>query len=113
MTAPNNTLVQANFKTPKGALINAYGHDEASFDLALAIIQDRIAVFAEIEQALTGAGAVADQFKLAPTQPPATAGVPAAPADSWGAPPPASFANAATPQCAHGEIGRASCRERV
>jgi len=49
MTASKDTLVQVNFKTRNGTLINVYGNDEPSFDLGLAIIQDRIATFTEIE----------------------------------------------------------------
>jgi hypothetical protein len=106
MTAPKDTLVQVNFKTPKGTLINVYGNDEATFDLGLAILQDRIATFAEIEQQLYGVGAISEQIPLAPTQPPAAPGVPpsAPPAANWGAPAPAAFSNAAIPQCVHGAM---------
>jgi len=116
MSAAPDTVVQANFKTPKGTLINVYGKDEAAFDYALAIIQDRIAVIAEIEQQLSGSSAVADTFALAPVQPAAAAGVaPVAEApiaaSTWGAPaaapvaaPPAAFAAAAAKNCAHGPM---------
>lgn len=102
MGAPENVLVQSNFKSPLGALHNAYGHDEQSYDLALAILEDRVARLAALEQQLQGAGQVAKSIPLAPAavQPPA---VPAA-APDWGAPPPpaASFQQAAIPQCQHG-----------
>lgn len=102
MGAPDNVLVQSNFKSPLGALHNAYGHDEQSYDLALAILEDRVARLAALEQQLQGAGQVAKSIPLAPAavQPPA---VPAA-APDWGTPPPpaASFQQAAIPQCPHG-----------
>ena len=112
MSAAPDTIVQANFKTPKGTLINVYGKDEAAFDYALAIIQDRIAVLAEVEQQLSGAAVVADTFALAPVQPAAAAGVaPVAEAPlaaaSWAAPtaaPPAAFAAAAAKNCSHGPM---------
>jgi len=111
MTASKDTLVQVNFKTRNGTLINVYGNDEPSFDLGLAIIQDRIATFTEIEQQLSGAGVVGEQVALASVQPPAAAGVPdvapaAPPAASWGQPPApapaAAFTAGAVRQCAHG-----------
>lgn len=110
MTAGKDTLVQVNFKTPRGTLINVYGDDEQSFDFGLAILVDRIAQLAEIEQQLSGAGAVAEQITLAPVQPPAAAGFTepapqAPPAASWGAPAaPAAFTQGATRQCVHGAM---------
>ena len=104
MSAQPDTIVQANFKTPKGTLINVYGKDEAAFDYALAIIQDRIAVIAEIEQQLSGSSVVADTFALAPVQPAAAAPLAA---DSWGPVPvaaPPTFAVAAVRTCAHGAM---------
>jgi len=113
MSASPDTVVQLNFKTQKGTLINVYGKDEVSFDYALAIIQDRIAVIAEVEQQLAGASAVAEVLPLAPVQPAAAAGVaPVAEAPiaaaAWGntapAAAPAAFAAAAAKNCAHGPM---------
>jgi len=115
MAASADTIVQVNFKTPKGTLINVYGKDEAAFDYALAIIQDRIAVIAEVEQQLSGSSVVANALPLAPVQPAASAGVaPVAEAPiaaaAWGAAaaapaaPPAAFAAAAGKNCAHGPM---------
>lgn len=99
MSAPDGVLVQSNFKSPGGSLHNVYGTDEQSFDLGLAILQDRIATLASIEQQLQGAGNVAAVIPLAPTQP---APVPAAPAAVPPGPAP-SFLAAAVPACPHGQ----------
>lgn len=119
MSANNDTMIQANFKSAKGSLFNVYGRDEASFDLGLAILYDRLATFAEIEQRLTAVDAVAAVMPLHPEQPlaihvapvqqeqPAYAppALPAAPA--WGPPaapvPGHTFAQAAIPSCQHGQ----------
>ena len=117
MSANSNTLIQANFKTPKGSLINVYGSDEQSFDLGLAILHDRLATLAEIEQRLAAVDAVTNVMGLAPEQPPAVyappaveaapqyPALPAAPA--WGPAPVApvpghTFAQSAVPACQHG-----------
>jgi hypothetical protein len=109
MSAPENVLVQSNFKTPLGGLHNAYGHDEQSFDLALAILEDRVARLTALEQQLHGAGNVAQGIGLAaPSRQPAPAAPAAAPtpppvAPGWETPAPApSFQQATVPQCAHG-----------
>jgi hypothetical protein len=98
VSAGPGVLIQANFKTAAGTLLNVYGQDEASFDIGLAILHDRLAQMTEIEQQLRGASAVAAVLPLAPVQPPSTdAGSgwsTTAPAPTM-APP--SFTGAATP----------------
>lgn len=108
MSAPDNVLVQSNFKSPLGALHNAYGHDEPSYDLALSILEDRVARLAALEQQIAATANVAKTMPVAPPaqQPPsvpAPAAPAAAPAD-WGTPPPPapSFAQAMQPSCSHG-----------
>lgn len=101
--AQDNVVVQWNFKAPSGAMYNVYGRDEQSFDYGLAILQDRVAQLAAIEQQLQGVGNVAQVIPLAAEQP---AAAPAAPQWSQPAAAPAaaapSFQQAAVPQCAHG-----------
>lgn len=117
MTASRDTLVQVNFKTRNGTLINVYGNDEATFDFGLSIIIERIATITQMEQQLAGASVVAEQVTLAPVQPPAAAGVldvapQAPPAAAWGitpAPAPAAaFTAGAVRQCAHGAMATRS-----
>lgn len=114
MSNHENVLVQANLKTPRQGLLNAYGYDEQSFDLALAILEDRIARIVALEGQVWGAGNAAASLELAPAaqQPPAIAAAPAAPAalpaaqpapGGWPEAAPApSFTQAATPMCSHG-----------
>lgn len=103
MSASDNVLVQSNFKSPLGALHNAYGRDEQSYDLALAILEDRVARLAELEQQINAAGNVANGIGLAPRQPsPVAAPAPPPVAPGWDAPAPASFQQATVPSCAHG-----------
>ena len=112
MSAQPGVLIQANFKTAAGTLLNVYGQDEASFDIGLAILHDRLAQMTEIEQQLRGASAVAAVLPLAPTQP-AAQPAPTAAGSGWAAPaaspppPPAlpqSFQQAAQVSCVHGPM---------
>ena len=95
-TNVNDVLVQANFKTPRGALLNVYGKDEESFDMGLAILEHRIARLTELEAQLAGAANAVPLVN--------TAAAPAAPkaADTWGATPPASMVAGTVPNCQHG-----------
>ena len=107
MSAPDNVLVQSNFKSPLGALHNAYGHDEQSYDLALAILEDRVARLAALEQQIQATANVAKAMPVAPpAQQPPSVPAPAAPAaasSGWDVPAPApSFQQATTPSCQHG-----------
>jgi hypothetical protein len=89
----DNVLVQANFKTPRGALLNVYGKDEESFDMGLAILEDRIAKLTEIEALLAGASNAAPLVNTNAAPAPA----PAAAAQSWGSTPPASMTAGTVP----------------
>lgn len=80
-TNTDQVLVQANFKTPRGTLLNVYGKDEYSFDLGLAILEDRIAKFASIEALLHGASNAAPLVN-------ADVPAPAPGNDVWASPPP-------------------------
>jgi hypothetical protein len=90
----DNVLVQANFKTPRGALLNVYGKDEESFDMGLAILEDRIAKLTEIEALLAGASNAAPLVNTAAAPAPAA---PAAAAQSWGSTPPAAMTAGTVP----------------
>jgi hypothetical protein len=87
----DNVLVQANFKTPRGALLNVYGKDEESFDLGLAILEDRVAKLTEIEALLAGSSNAVPLVNTAAAPAPATA------AQSWGSTPPASMTQGTVP----------------
>lgn len=99
-------LVQSNFKSSRdGAMHNVYGYDEASYDEGLSILETRIARLAALEQQITGAANVSAVLPLAPQQPPAAPPAPPAAPQGWGQAQPVaghSFAQAATPSCAHG-----------
>lgn len=98
----NDVLVQVNFKTPRGTLLNVYGKDELSLDMGLAILEDRVARLVELEALLAGAS---NTVPLVNAAAPAVASAPpGALADNpWPAAPPAfTAAAAAAPNCAHG-----------
>lgn len=97
-TNVDDVLVQANFKTPRGTLLNVYGKDEASFDMGMAILQDRLALVAEIEALLAGGSHAAPVVNVnaAPV-------APVSAADSWGSTPPASMVQGTVPSCQHGQ----------
>ena len=97
----DNVLVQANFKTPRGALLNVYGKDEESFDMGLAILEDRIAKLTEIEALLAGASNAAPLVNTNAAPAPAATAAPAA--ASWGNTPPASMTQGTIPSCQHGQ----------
>lgn len=88
-TNVDDVLVQANFKTPRGSLLNVYGKDEASFDMGLAILQDRLSLVAEIEALLAGGSHAAPVVNVN--------AAPVSAADSWGSTPPVSMMNATVP----------------
>lgn len=88
-TNVDDVLVQANFKTPRGSLLNVYGKDEASFDMGLAILQDRLALVAEIESLLAAGSHAAPVVNVN--------AAPVSAADSWGSTPPVSMTNATVP----------------
>jgi hypothetical protein len=94
-------MVQASVKTPAGTLINAKGHDDQSFSMALAIVHDHMKTIVELEQLAAAVKNVAAVMPVASvtTLPNAA---PAAPAgDGWDSPAPA-FAQAQVPSCKHG-----------
>lgn len=97
----NDVLVQVNFKTPRGTLLNVYGKDELSLDMGLAILEDRVARLIELEALLAGASNAAP---LVNTAAPTASAPPGALADNpWPSAPPAFAAAAsAAPNCAHG-----------
>lgn len=105
MSATEGVIAQWNMKAPNGAMYNVYGHDEQSFLMGLAIIQDQLAVLAALEQQITGVGNVTASIPVAPPQqqPQAQPAAPqwdAAPAPQAAAP---QFQQpAAAPACAHG-----------
>lgn len=92
-TNVDDVLVQANFKTPRGTLLNVYGKDEESFDMGLAILEDRIAKLIELEALLSGASNAAPLVNVNAT------GNPQAAAESWTAPsgPPAAMTQGTVP----------------
>jgi hypothetical protein len=96
-TNVDDVLVQANFKTPRGTLLNVYGKDEESFDAGLAILEDRIAKLTELEALLSGASNAAPLVNVNAAPAPANA------ADSWGSTPPASMVQGTVPSCSHGQ----------
>jgi hypothetical protein len=85
-TNVDDVLVQANFKTPRGTLLNVYGKNEESFDMGLAILEDRISKLVELEALLSGASNAAPlvNTNAAPVAPQSAA-------DSWSSAPPASM----------------------
>lgn len=93
MTAPSNTVIQVNVKTPAGSLLNIYAESipEAK-ELVEAFQEELVSSIAALEQAVGAAGAVAASLPLAPQQP--SAPVAAAPAAA-----PA----AGGPMCDHGQ----------
>ena len=98
----NDVLVQVNFKTPRGTLLNVYGKDELSLDMGLAILEDRVARLVELEALLAGAS---NTVPLVNAAAPTIASAPpgALPDNPWPAAPPAfAAAAAAAPNCAHG-----------
>jgi hypothetical protein len=94
-------MVQASVKTAAGTLINAKGHDNESFQMALAIVHDHMKTIVELEQMATAVHNVASVMPVAQvtTQPAAPA--PVAAGDGWDTPAPA-FAQAQVPSCKHG-----------
>jgi hypothetical protein len=98
-TNVDDVLVQANFKTPRGTLLNVYGKDEESFDMGIAILEDRIAKLIELEALLSGASNAAPLVNVNAT------GNPQAAAESWTAPsgPPAAMTQGTVPTCQHGQ----------
>lgn len=93
-----NVMVQASFHTPSKTLINAKGHDDYSFKMALAIVHDNTPTILATEQALAAGGNVAAAMPLAQEQPAQSA----PPNNGWDTPA-QSFGDAATPTCAHGQ----------
>jgi len=94
-TNVDDVLVQANFKTPRGTLLNVYGKDEESFDLGLAILEDRISKLIELEALLSGASNAAPLVNTNAAPAPAATAAPAA--ASWGSTPPASMVQGTVP----------------
>lgn len=90
-TDTTGVVLQANFKTPNGTLLNVYARTPDEFDAALDILADRIAKIAEVESLATAALHVANAMQVAPV-----AAV-AAPTQTWGATPPAPPAQAFNP----------------
>jgi hypothetical protein len=96
MTDTTGVALQANFRTPGGALLNVYAPDHATFKLRLAQLFEEVELIAQVELQLNAATAVAP-IAAAPTyqpqQPSAT-------------PPqvvqPAHAPLTGSPSCAHG-----------
>jgi len=105
-------MVQASVKTPAGTLINAKGHDDQSFSMALAIVHDHMKTIVELEQLAAAVKNVAAVMPVASVTTLPTA-APAAPAaDGWDTPA-APFAQAQVPSCKHGmKTGRAGVYQR-
>lgn len=83
MSAPQNTVFQANFKTPAGTLLNIYASDGGEFTELLDATESFIAKIASIESLLGAASNVARTAPLAPpAAQPAAAPAPAAPPSS-------------------------------
>lgn len=70
MSAPDSTVIQVNFKTKAGSLLNIYATNipEAK-ELIEAFHEELVAPVAALEQALSAASNVAAAGALAPTQP--------------------------------------------
>jgi hypothetical protein len=100
-TNVDDVLVQANFKTPRGTLLNVYGKDEESFDMGLAILEDRIEKLVQLEALLSAGSNAAPLVNV--NAAPAPAAAPVSAAQSWGSPtPPASMTAGTVPTCQHG-----------
>lgn len=111
MSANTDTVLQANFKTPAGTLINVYANTPDQFDGIIDFLATRIDRVASIESVLSGASNVGQQIPVtpvvqAPPAPPAQTWAPVdpgpPPAVAWGPPTPAPQAYGAAPACAHG-----------
>jgi hypothetical protein len=89
-TNVDDVMVQANFKTPRGTLLNVYGKDEAAFDMGLAILEDHIPKLIELEALLSGASNAAPLVNTAAAPAPVNA------AESWGSPTPPAAMTAGT-----------------
>jgi hypothetical protein len=95
-TNVDDVLVQANFKTPRGTLLNVYGKDEESFDMGLAILEDRIEKLVQLEALLSAGSNAAPLVNV--NAAPAPAAAPVSAAQSWGSPtPPASMTAGTVP----------------
>lgn len=95
---------QANFKTPKGSLLNIRAWSEAELDQALDALLTRVNVINDVELAIDAVCNL-QQGGIKVTQTTVTNTPPAAPAPMQGYTPPAvTPANA--PTCEHGEAMR-------
>lgn len=118
MSANTDTVLQANFKTPAGTLINVYANTPDQFDQALEFLTGRIDRIASVESVLTGASHVGQQIPVTPVvqAPPAYVPQPGAapqqwapvdpgppPAPAWGPPTTAPQQYGTVPTCAHGQ----------
>jgi len=92
-------MVQASVKTPAGTLINAKGHDNHSFQMALAIVHDHMKTIVELEQLAAAVKNVAAAMPVASVTTQLAAPAPAS--DGWDTPTPV-FAQAQVPSCKHG-----------
>lgn len=114
MTDKPFVLAQANIKPGQNApMLNAYGYDEQSFKMALAILSDAVGEVAELNQRMNAALTVTDSFTgTTAATAPAPQGVaqqdpwpPATPAAAPPAAPAPAFQQAsmvAPPSCQHG-----------
>lgn len=91
-------MVQASVKTKAGTLINAKGHDNESFQMALAIVHDHMKTIVELEQMAAAVQNVAAVMPVASVQ---TTPAPAPASDGWDSPTP-TFSQAQVPSCQHG-----------
>lgn len=113
MSANTDTVIQINYKTPGGALINLYANSPEQFDQVVDFLASRIDKIASVESVLNGASAVAQQIPVTPVvqappvQPPAQQWAPVdpgpPPAAAWGPPTAAPQAGGVIqPVCLHG-----------
>lgn len=112
MSASSDTVLQVNFKSPGGTLINVYASDPDRFDQVLEFLVSRTAAIASAESLLNGASNVAQALPLSPQQPVQPEqppvqqwGTPATPPQTggWGAPTAPPQASGPVPTCVHGE----------
>lgn len=98
----NEAPYQANFKTPKGSLLNIRAWSEAELDQALDALLSRVALINDVELAIDAVCNLQQGgLKVVDTKLGAPAAAPAAFTPSQGYTPPAATGSA--PNCEHGE----------
>lgn len=106
MSASESTVLQANYKTPNGTLINVYASTPDEFVNVHQFLLSQIPLMFEVESHLNAAGNVAAQMQVTQVPAPAPQAAPVAPAPTgWGqpaAPVTQGFGAPSQPICAHG-----------